>query len=101
MSIIERLYNGEYYPAERTLPSSKKYIKVKEEMHVAYEKLNDQLSKPQQQLLDDYAGKAADAHRQISLEAISIGSSVWAVFSPGITQVGVTIGVYHPKMNTG
>lgn len=73
MSIIERLYNGEYYPSEHTLPSSEKYIKAKEEMHAAYDKLNDQLPKPQRQLLDDYAGKAADAHEYISLEAYRLG----------------------------
>ena len=73
MSIIELLYNGEYYPSERTLPSSEKYSKAKEEMHAAYDKLNDQLTKPQQQLLDDYVGKAADAHGYISLEAYRLG----------------------------
>ena len=42
-------------------------------MHAAYDKLSDQLPKPQQQLLDDYAGKAADAHGYISLEAYRLG----------------------------
>ena len=73
MSIIEQLYNGEYYPSEHTLPSSERYIKAKEEMHAAYDKLNDQITKPQQQLLDDYAGKVADAHGFISLEAYRLG----------------------------
>ena len=73
MSIIERLYNGEYYPSEHTLPSSEKYSKAKEELHAAYDKLNDQLTEPQQQLLDDYTGKAADAHGYISMEAYRLG----------------------------
>ena len=73
MSIIERLYNGEYYPSEQTLPSSEIYREAKDAMHTAYDKLNDQLTKPQQQLLDDYAGKAADAHGYISLEAYRLG----------------------------
>lgn len=73
ISIIEKLYNGEYYPSEHTLPSSEKYIKAKEEMYAEYDKLNDQLTKPQQQLLDDYAGNAADAHGYISLEAYRLG----------------------------
>lgn len=73
MSIIEKLYNGEYYPSEHTLPSSEKYIEAKEEMHEALDKLNDQLTKPQQQLLDDYADKAADAHGYISMEAYRLG----------------------------
>ena len=73
MSIIEKLYNGEYYPSEQTLPSSEKYMEAKEAMHAAYDKLNDQLTKPQQQLLDDYAGKVADAHGFVSLEAYRLG----------------------------
>lgn len=73
MSIIEKLYNGEYYPSEQTLPSSEKYMEAKEEMHAAYDVLNDQLAKPQQQLLDDYAGKATDVHGYISLEASRLG----------------------------
>ena len=73
MSIIEQLYNGEYYPSEHTLPSSEKYIEAKEKLHAAYDKLNNQLTEPQQQFLDDYAGKVADAHGYISLEAYRLG----------------------------
>ena len=73
MSIIEQLYNGEYYPSEHTLPSSEKYIEAKEELHAAYDVLKDQLTKTQQQLLDDYAGKVDDAHGFVSLEAYRLG----------------------------
>ena len=73
MSIIEQLYNGEYYPSEHTLPSSERYMEAKEEMHAAYDKLHYQLTKPQQQLLDEYAGKVADTHGYISLEAYRLG----------------------------
>ena len=63
MSIIEKLYNGDYYPSEHTLPSSEKYIEAKEKLHAAYDKLNNQLTEPQQQLLDDYAGIPSVADR--------------------------------------
>lgn len=73
MAIIEQLYNGEYYPSEHTLPSSAEYIVAKEQMYAAYNILNNQLTAPQQKLLDDYAGKIADAHDYISLEAYRLG----------------------------
>lgn len=73
MSIIEKIYNGEYYPAEHLLPTSKKYLEIKKEMYILFDKLNDQLNKPQQQLLDDYVGIAADVHGYISLEAYRLG----------------------------
>lgn len=73
MTIIEQLHNGEYYPSEYMLPSSAEYTATKERMYVAYDALNDQLTAPQQQLLDNYAGKAADVHGYISLEAYRLG----------------------------
>lgn len=73
MSIIEKIYNGDYYPSEQTVPTSQAYLDAQKKMYAAFDKLNDQLPKQQQELLDDYIGLAADAHGYISMEAYRLG----------------------------
>lgn len=73
MSIIEKIYSGDYYPSEQTVPASQAYQEAQREMHAAFDRLNEQLPKPQQELLDEYVGLAADAHGYISMEAYRLG----------------------------
>lgn len=73
MSIIEKIYNGDYYPSEETIPTSQAYREAQKNMYAAFDRLNEQLPKPQQELLDEYVGLAADAHGYVSMEAYRLG----------------------------
>lgn len=73
MSIIEKIYNGDYYPSEQTVPTSPAYRDAQKKMQAAFDRLNSQLPKLQQELLDEYIGLAADAHGYISMEAYRLG----------------------------
>ena len=73
MSVIEKIYNGDYYPSEQTVPTSQAYRDAQKKMYAAFDRLNDQLPKSQQELLDEYIGLAADAHGYVSMEAYRLG----------------------------
>jgi hypothetical protein len=88
MSIIEDIYRGECYPTERIIPTDECYRKSKKLAHALFDELNDQLTKEQQQLLDDYLGAMADtegcAYLEYFRKGVLFGAQLQRELSEGI-----------------
>jgi hypothetical protein len=88
VSIIEDIYQGNWYPAEQIMPSGEQYRRQKQLACAIFDHLNGQLSKSQQKLLDDYLGAAADAEGYVYMEYFRQGVLFGAHLQRELDQAG-------------
>ena len=81
MSVIEDLYHGTLYPAERIIPKTKRYQESKQEAIRLSEELQNQLSTEQFELFETYCNATAVMADEMYCESfrqgVVLGAKLW------------------------
>lgn len=68
MSLLKQLYNGELYPAENIIPQTNEYRRLLHEMDGIGNKLEENMTTRQKDLLDEYLSAWSKSEKMIQEE---------------------------------
>ena len=68
MSLLKQLYNGDLYPAENIIPQTNEYRKLLHEMEGIGNRLEENMTTRQKDLLDEYLSAWSKSEKMIQEE---------------------------------